>query len=123
MSESDLQMNVVNYIKMQYPKAKYCASLGGIRTSITQAKMAKRTGYVKGFPDLQITEARHHYHGLFIELKTAKGRATTYQKDWIKALSERGYRAVICKGFDECKKEIDWYLKKPDKQTLTGFYI
>ncbi len=36
MSESDLQMNVVNYIKMQYPKAKYCASLGGIRTSITQ---------------------------------------------------------------------------------------
>mgnify|MGYP003664685608 CR=1 FL=1 len=102
MSESDLQMNVVNYIKMQYPKAKYCASLGGIRTS---------------------TEARHNYHGLFIELKTTKGRPTTYQKDWIEALSERGYRAVICKGFDECKKEIDWYLKKPHKQTLTGFYI
>ena len=80
MSESDLQMNVVNYIKMQYPKAKYCASLGGIRTSISKAKLAKRTGYVKGFPDLQITEARHNYHGLFIELKTAKGRATTYQK-------------------------------------------
>ena len=72
--------------------------------------MAKRTGYVKGFPDLQITEARHQYHGLFIELKTTKGRPTAYQKDWIKALNERGYRAVICKGFDECKKEIDWYL-------------
>tara|TARA_R110002020_G_C16287613_1_gene772211 strand:+ start:1690 stop:2025 length:336 start_codon:yes stop_codon:yes gene_type:complete len=110
MSESDLQMNVINYIKMQYPKTRYCASLGGIRTTIIQAKIAKRTGYVKGFPDLQITEARHNYHGLFIELKTFKGRATIFQKDWINALNKRNYRAVICKGFNECKKELDWYL-------------
>jgi len=32
----------------------YCASLGGIRTSFKQAVKAKATGYVKGFPDLQI---------------------------------------------------------------------
>ena len=44
MNETDLQMHVVNYIKMQYPKARFCASLGGIRTSISQAKKAKKTG-------------------------------------------------------------------------------
>ena len=110
MNETDLQMHVVNYIRMQYPKVKYCASLGGIRTNITQALKAKRTGYVKGFPDLQITESNHLYHGLFIEIKTEKGRATKSQKEWIKALNERGYKAVICKGFTECKKEIDKYL-------------
>jgi hypothetical protein len=108
MNETDLQTHVVNYIRMQYPKARFCASLGGIRTSISQARKAKKTGYWAGFPDLQITEP---YHGLFIEIKTEKGRATKSQKEWIKALNERGYKAVICKGFEECKKEIDKYLR------------
>jgi hypothetical protein len=110
MNETDLQMHVVNYIRMQYPKARFCASLGGIRTSISQAKKAKKTGYWAGFPDLQICEPNHLYHGLFIELKTEKGRATASQKEWIKALNERGYKAVICKGFMECKEELDKYL-------------
>jgi len=111
MNETDLQMHVVNYIRMQYPKARFCASLGGIRTSISQAKKAKRTGYWAGFPDLQITEPNHNYYGLFIEIKTETGRATKNQRDWIKALNERGYKAVICKGFEECKNEIDKYLR------------
>ena len=110
MNETDLQMHVVNYIRMQYPKARFCASLGGIRTSISQAKKAKRTGYWKGYPDLFISEPNHNYHGLFIEIKTEKGRATASQKEWIKALNARGYKAVICKGFMECKEELDKYL-------------
>ena len=44
MNETDLQTHVVNYIRMQYPKARFCASLGGIRTTISQATKAKRTG-------------------------------------------------------------------------------
>ena len=111
MTEDDLQTIIVNYIKLQYPTARFCASLGGIRTGIKQAKKAKRTGYSKGFPDLQICEARKEYHGLFLEIKTNKGYATIYQKNWIEALNERGYKAVITKGFDEAKKVIDDYLK------------
>ena len=111
MNETDLQMHVVNYIRMQYPKARFCASLGGIRTSISQARKAKKTGYWAGFPDLQITEPNKWYHGLFIEIKTETGRATKNQRDWIKALNKRGYKAVICKGFQHCKDEIDNYLK------------
>ena len=110
MNETDLQMHVVNYIRMQYPKARFCASLGGIRTSISQARKAKKTGYWAGFPDLQICEPNHLYHGLFIEIKTEKGRATASQKQWIKALNERGYKAIICKGFSECKEQLDNYL-------------
>ena len=110
MNETDLQMHVVNYIRMQYPKARFCASLGGIRTSISQAIKAKKTGYWAGFPDLQICEPNQLYHGLFIELKTEKGRATASQKQWIKALNERGYKSVICKGFMECKEQLDNYL-------------
>ena len=52
--EEEVQKGVVKYLKLAYPKARYCASLGGIRTSFKQAVKAKATGYVKGFPDLQI---------------------------------------------------------------------
>ena len=113
MSESRLQSEVVKYIQLQYPKARYCASLGGIRTSMTQAVMAKRTGYVKGFPDLFIYESRTvdgiTYHGLALEIKTIKGRATKEQKEWIEALNERGYKAAVVKGLPDILDLIDNY--------------
>ena len=111
MSESRLQSEVVKYIQLQYPKARYCASLGGIRTSMTQAVMAKRTGYVKGFPDLFVYEPSPcgKYHGLALEIKTIKGRATKEQKEWIEALNERGYKAVIVKGLPDILNCIDSY--------------
>jgi len=114
MSEDKLQSEVVRYIRLQYPKALYCASLGGIYTGERQAAKAKRNGYVRGMPDLQIMEARTmdgvKYHGLFIEIKTYKGTATHAQKEWIKALKERGYKAEICKGLPVILDLIDDYL-------------
>ena len=74
MSEERLQTEVINWIKLKDPKARYCASLGGIYTGPRQAIKAKRTGYSRGFPDLQITKARGGYFGLFIELK---------RKEWV----------------------------------------
>ena len=111
VSEDRLQSEVVKYIQLQYPKARFCASLGGIYTGPRQAMKAKRNGYQRGFPDLQITEARKGFHGLFIEIKTYKGTATQVQKDWIKDLQDRGYRAEICKGLPEILDLIDSYLK------------
>ena len=117
MSEERLQSEVVKYIQLQYPKAKYCASLGGIRTSFKQAVKAKRTGYVKGFPDLFIYEARNGYHGLALEIKTHKGRATEVQKQWIQDLQDRGYKATIGKGLPECLQIIDDYMNQPNTTT------
>ena len=111
MSEDRLQSEVVRYIQLQYPKARYCASLGGIYTGPRQAMKAKRTGYSKGFPDLFIYEPSPcgKYHGLAIEIKTTKGTATKTQKDWIAALQKRNYRAEICKGLPAILELIDSY--------------
>ena len=35
--EENLQKSVVEYLKLKYPKIRYCASLGGIRTTFKQA--------------------------------------------------------------------------------------
>jgi len=112
MSEETLQQNLIKYIQLKYTKLRYCASLGGIRTSMKQAKKAKATGYVKGFPDVQILNARGGYFGLFLELKLNKRcYPTKEQKEWIKDLNQLGYKAEICKGIDEAMNCIDTYMK------------
>ena len=124
--EEEVQKGVVKYLKLRYPKAKYCASLGGIRTSFKQAVKAKATGYVKGFPDLQIcvpmergVDGEGHtrrggvYHGLFLEIKKdKKSYPTKEQKEWIAYLNDQGYCARVTKGIDESMQTIDDYFNK-----------
>jgi|TARA_R100000081_G_C4790721_1_gene157536 hypothetical protein len=111
MNEQNLQEAVITYIKLKYKGIRYCASAGGLVTTIQSAAAMKRAGYVKGVPDLQIMESRHNYHSLFIELKTKKGRLSPHQKQWIDDLNNKGYFAKCCYGLDECIDLIDWYLK------------
>ena len=119
MSEMRLQSEVVKYISLQYPKARYCASLGGqYQPFQSQRNRAKRTGYSKGFPDLFLYESRTMdgitYHGLALEIKTNKGRATQEQKEWIEALNERGYKAEVVKGLPAILDLIDSYMNEKD---------
>jgi hypothetical protein len=81
--EATVQSSFCTYMKLQYPNLRYCASLGGIRTSMKQAILAKKTGYVKGFPDMQILKTNKQYAGLFIEIKADKKcYPTKHQKDF-----------------------------------------
>tara|TARA_R110000824_G_scaffold98978_1_gene235861 strand:- start:104 stop:466 length:363 start_codon:yes stop_codon:yes gene_type:complete len=111
MKEQQLQESFVKYIALKYPKIRYCASLGGIRTSMKQAIKAKNGGYVAGMPDIQVMSARGGFHALFIELKTNKGRATKQQKEWIIDLVAAGYYAEVCKGIDQAMDCLDSYMK------------
>ena len=109
--EAGVQKAVIDYIKYQYPYVLYCASAGGVRTSMKQAIKMKATGYVKGVPDLQIFESVNNYHGLLIEIKDVKGVVSKEQKEWIKKLNDRGYYATYSKGFEATIKVIDDYFK------------
>jgi hypothetical protein len=109
-SEANQQEIVIKYLRLAYPDALYCASAGGMRTSYLQAIKMKRTGYVKGFPDLFIYEPRNEYNGLAIEMKKEKGGvASPEQKRWQEQLRNRGYASYICKGNEEAIKVIDEY--------------
>jgi hypothetical protein len=111
-SEANQQEIVIKYLRLAYPDALYCASAGGMRTSYLQAIKMKRTGYVKGFPDLFIYEPRGEFHGLAIEMKKEKGGTTSpEQKRWQDDLRNRGYCSYICKGNEEAIKVIDEYFQ------------
>jgi len=112
-SESNQQEIVIKYLRLVYPDALYCASAGGMRTSYLQAVKMKRTGYVKGFPDLFIYEPRGAFYGLAIEMKKEKGGiASPEQKRWQEQLRNRGYASYICKGSEEAIKVIDEYFNE-----------
>jgi hypothetical protein len=112
-SESNQQEIVIKYLKLAYPDVLYCASAGGMRTSYLQAVKMKRTGYVKGFPDLFIYEPRSTFYGLAIEMKKEKGGiASPEQKRWQEQLRNRGYCSYICKGSEEAIKVIDEYFNE-----------
>jgi len=67
-------------------------------------------GLKAGVPDLCLPVARGGYHGLFIEMKTAKGKVTHEQRAWLQRLDCVGYRAVICRGSDAAIRELSRYI-------------
>ena len=82
------------------------------RRTVQHTQTLLRMGLKPGVPDIMLPIAKGRYHGLFIELKRKYGgRTTPEQKAWQAELLEQGYCACVCKGFDEARATIDWYMK------------
>lgn len=111
-TEYEEQKAVCQYL--DYLGLKYVHIVNeGLRSERT-GYMLKRIGMQKGFPDLFILCPKGRYHGLAIEMKSLKGRATKEQVEWIDILNGLGYFAVVCKGYGSAKTVIDWYVKQND---------
>jgi hypothetical protein len=52
------------------------------------------------------------YHGLFIELKTKKGKIQKNQQEWLNYLKDARYYATVCYGFEEARDTIVNYLER-----------
>ena len=94
------------------PELKYMYAVpnGGSRNKIEAANL-KRQGVKRGVPDICLPLPKGKYHGLYIELKYGKGRASENQKDYLEYLASVGYKAVLCYGYDEARIEIEKYLR------------
>lgn len=104
------QEAVARYLDTQYPNVLYCASAGGLRTSLRSAVKMKKAGYKKGFPDLFIYERNGWQCGLAIEMKRKGGVVSKEQQEWLDRLQKNDYATAVCYGFDEAKRVIDDYL-------------
>jgi hypothetical protein len=119
--EQKLQIDICDYLKLQYPKAIFFSEPSGLRVSMGQAKTLKRMRSFGKLPDMFVAFPNGKYHGLFIELKTedqspylkdgslSKGEHIQEQLKTLKTLYELGYAAVFGVGFDDTKKKIDNY--------------
>lgn len=84
--------------------------LQGARSPQNGARM-KAEGMRKGTPDLLLAVPRGGYSGMWIELKTLDGRVSEEQKAMLARLIGSGYHAVIARGWDQARQEIESYLK------------
>ena len=112
--EERLQESCIKWIELQYPSwlrngRIYHSPNGERRDAITGAKL-KRMGVVPGVPDLFIRIARHGYHGLYIELKTEKGRLSDKQRQFADSAVADGYKFVVVRSLDEFMRVVKTYL-------------
>lgn len=123
MTESDLQVQVADYLRLRYPKTLFHSDYGsGIKLTKGQAiKQKRQNGGRRGWPDMFIAEPMNGLHGLFIELKKAGTRLKKKDGTWasehlaeqnemLNKLQEKGYAAYFAVGFEEAKDIIDDYL-------------
>lgn len=92
---------------------------GGSR-NVVEAVHLKQQGVKAGVPDIVLPVARGKYHGLYIELKTLRGRLTNAQKQWLDSLRNQGYAALVCRGAQAAIAAIGNYLAGEDMSRFFG---
>jgi hypothetical protein len=140
MKESDLQVQVADYLRLRHPDVLFHSDFGsGIKLTPGQAvKQKRQNGGRRAWPDLFIAEPKTEtaihpgfgfgggaknaiYHGLFIELKKEGARIRKKNGEWasehiaeqaevLLELRNKGYQADFAVGFNEAIKLIDEYL-------------
>ena len=112
-TESDIQKCCVAWFRAQYPKLALnliAIPNGGARSRV-EAAIMKGEGVTAGAADLGLFVPCKGYHGLFIEMKTPKGRQQPSQKAWQAAVEAQGYKYVVCHGYREFVDEVNGYLR------------
>ena len=114
MSEHDEQKTLFNwaaYANGRYPELNLMFAIpnGGHRHKAVAAKM-KAEGVKAGVPDILLPVPRGGHHGLFVEMKHGRNKASEKQLRWIEKLAEQGYLAIICYGFEDAQENITSYL-------------
>ena len=137
MKEAEIQQQVADYLRLQYPKVIFHSDFGsGIKLTMGQAVKQKRlNGGRRAWPDMFIAEPKEvredidilsyriidKYYGLFIELKKDGTRLKKKSGEWasehiaeqaamLSDLQHKGYFADFAIGFDQAKRLIDDYL-------------
>ena len=82
---------------------------GGHRHKAVAARM-KAEGVRRGVPDVFLPIPRGAFAGLYIEMKTRRGRVSDEQRRWIEALRAQGYRAEVCREWNAARELIEQYL-------------
>ena len=109
--ESQLQKNCLTWFKLQFPSHVIHSIPNGGRRGKIEAAIMKAEGVLAGCADLFVMASSGFYNGLYIEMKTEKGRQTNSQKWFEKKATDFGYKYAVCRSFDEFKKTIEEYLK------------
>ena len=110
--ESKIQQSFIKWIRHQYPYIICFAIPNGGNRSKIEAAIMKGEGVLAGVADLFIMKPNTKKHGLFIEVKTLKGKLTKSQEEFKKNSISNRYEYVICRNLYEFINTVDNYLSQ-----------
>jgi len=73
--------------------------------------LLKRMGTKAGVSDIFIARKSRAYIGAWIEMKSAKGKLTPKQKEFLEAAAQEGYYTKVAYSSEEAINAIKWYLQ------------
>ncbi len=111
--ESQEQIASLQWLELQYPELRaHTFHVPNERKAKPLTGLILKTmGVRSGVSDLFIAYPVGRYHGMFVEMKSLKGRATQNQMDFLIQMRKAGYYACISKGLNEFMLHIETYLK------------
>lgn len=120
-TESKTQQACVRWFRYNYPRLLIFSIPNGAVLSgnkmqrIKQWNRLKAEGALPGVPDLFIPVKSagtidRQYSGLFVEMKSEKGKLSPEQITIHDSLSALGYKVAICRTLDEFVKTVNQYL-------------
>jgi len=108
--ESKIQIACVKWFRLQYPLHNLFAIPNGGRRGKIEAAIMKGEGVLAGVADLFLSNPSKGFHGLYIEMKTQKGKQNPNQIAFQRKVELSGYRYVICRSLDDFIEEVNKYL-------------
>lgn len=113
MTQEDIaQINIVAWFKHKYPEYKddihHIANQR--KCSVQQGRQLKRMGVTKGISDLMIAVPVDGKCGLWLELKSEKGKLSPEQELFLKRKNIMGYMAIAAWGESAAIKVIQSYI-------------
>ena len=104
--ESDIQINCVNWFRLQYPEPNYLiyAIPNGGNRNVKTATWLKKEGVRAGMPDLVIHAKNKMF---YVEMKAPLGVLQLSQKETHKILKNLCVNVYVCRSFDEFKEIVN----------------
>lgn len=87
---------------MHYPSS-------GVRSPIAGARL-KKAGMRRGIADLFLPAMAQGYGGLWIEMKSSRGRLSVEQASFLADMQKAGYKTAVCRSADHAIATICDYL-------------
>lgn len=110
-SEHQIQAALFKWLAAVHPKVVAYAIPNAARRSMAQAAYLKAEGLRAGMPDVVIATARGGYHGMYLELKTQKGKLSESQTEMLTRLANEGYASAVAYGLDDAIFLITKYVE------------
>ena len=114
-SESHHQQALILWARMSRqssPELEHLIAIpNGAHTTPKNRMRLVREGLVAGVSDLFLPVPRGGYSGLWLEMKSKKGKLRGAQSDWLEAMRKYGHAVHVVYDWDDGRKILQEYLR------------